>query len=304
MGLRLRTSICPPAPGASGRHRAGSVGPKITTPDAPAAAARCDTPESTPTKADARRAIAATVGKSRCFRTGTPDSRKIGSIDISAGPRMTATLFSGAATHNALAGMLGHVMRFSGAAALRESITTVTISTRAPRIYPPASSCRDFRCREKSQSNSSCRIAIAQSRARLLRGRPGSVRAVNPPAGQGRQFRFQLPASKPLIRGRRRRGGTDETRRAHRSPPPIARENAGRPRRRTSRCDRNPRRIGARCPKCHQRITRRPRERLSNGRVRRRFFRLRAGLVPSAPSARPTRPDGAARSPQAPASST
>ena len=276
MGSRLRTSICPPAPGDSGRHRAGSVGPKITTPDAPAAAARCDTPESTPTKADARRAIAATVGKSRCFRTGTPDSRKIGSSDISAGPRMTATL-----------------ARFD---------TIVTISTRAPRIYPPASSCRDFRCREKSQSNSSCRIAIAQSRARLLRGRPGSVRAVNPPAGQGRQFRSL--ASRPLIRGRRRRGGTDETRRAHRSPPPIARENAGRPRRRTSRCDRNPRRIGARCPKCHQRITRRPRERLSNGRVRRRFFRLPAGLAPSAPSARPTRPDGAARSPQAPASST
>src|ERR1700688_3715948 len=89
IGSRLRIRMLASPPGPNGRHRAGSVGPKMTTPGAPTAAARCDTPESLPTNADASRAIAATVGKSRSFRTGTPAARKIGSIEDSAGPRMT-----------------------------------------------------------------------------------------------------------------------------------------------------------------------------------------------------------------------
>ena len=89
IGSRLRMSICPDP---IGRHRTGSVGPKMTTPDAPTAAARCATPESLATNAEASRAIAATVGKSRSFKTETPASRKIGSIDASAGPSMTTAI--------------------------------------------------------------------------------------------------------------------------------------------------------------------------------------------------------------------
>jgi len=92
IGSRLRMRMLASPPGPMGRHRAGSVGPKITTPDAPTAAARCETPESLPTNAEASRPIAATVGKSRSLSTGTPPARKIGSIEVSAGPRMTATL--------------------------------------------------------------------------------------------------------------------------------------------------------------------------------------------------------------------
>ncbi len=89
MGSRLRMSM---RPDPRGPHRAGSVGPKITTPDAPTAAARCDTPESLPTKIEASRAIAATVGRSRSRKTGTRASRKTGSIEVSAGPRTTTML--------------------------------------------------------------------------------------------------------------------------------------------------------------------------------------------------------------------
>src|SRR5580700_3752505 len=46
IGSRCSTVTLP-----SGCHRLGSLGPKSTTPGAPVAAARCDTPESLPTKA-------------------------------------------------------------------------------------------------------------------------------------------------------------------------------------------------------------------------------------------------------------
>ncbi len=92
MGSRLRTRTLASPLGPIGRHRTGSVGPKTTTPGAPTAAARCDTPESFPTNPAASRATAATIGKSRSFSTGTPAARKMGSIEVSAGPRMTTTL--------------------------------------------------------------------------------------------------------------------------------------------------------------------------------------------------------------------
>src|SRR5258708_6988957 len=76
----------------SGRHRARSLGPNITTPGASAAAARCDTPESLPTKHRASRAIPATVPRFKSFSTGKSDSRSVRSIADSAEPRTNTTL--------------------------------------------------------------------------------------------------------------------------------------------------------------------------------------------------------------------
>ena len=271
MGSRLRTSICPRAPGASGRHRAGSVGPKITTPDAPAAAARCDTPESTPTKADATRAIAATVGKSRCFRTadaglakdrfhrhfgGAQNDRDARAIRDSAfvffiRPLLTLRVIPSEAEGPRI---FFSALRVKFPRPVRDGMKVRVRKSRAIRLRQFRRERREFVRRPVLAGTSAAGKNHNQIRAAAFRLRNRarcsrqvvrrSVRAADSPAERSRQF--QSPASRPPIRGRHRRGETDETRPRHRSPPPIARENASRPRRRTSRCDRNPRRIDVR----------------------------------------------------------
>src|SRR5262249_56294744 len=61
-------------PGASGRQRAGAVGPKSTTPRAPTAPARWLTPLSLPTKASARARSAATSGRDQPATAAAPRS--------------------------------------------------------------------------------------------------------------------------------------------------------------------------------------------------------------------------------------
>src|SRR5262249_14066711 len=69
-------------PGASGRQRAGSVGPKSTTPRAPTAPARWLTPLSLPRYASVRARSAATSGRDQP-ETTAPSS---GASPASAGP--------------------------------------------------------------------------------------------------------------------------------------------------------------------------------------------------------------------------
>ena len=292
MGSPLRMRIRASPPGPNGRHRAGSVGPKITTPGAPTAAARCDTPESLPTNADASRAIAATVGKSRSFRTGTPASRKIGSIEVSAGPRMNR--------HEPRSSFRPASLSFRAESAER----------RIPIFWQPRRQRRELIRRPVLTGTSAARKNHNQIRAVASRFRqhPRCRRKVLRRRFEARIHRrsgraYRAANSRPR-HGRRRPGGTDETKPRHRSPPPIARETEHRPKRRTSRHDRNRQKTGARRPTSHQRTTPRPRAHRSNARARRRSSPPQAAPARIAPSVQQMRQDAAAKSPPAPASGT
>ena len=292
MGSRLRMRIRASPPGPSGRHRAGSVGPKITTPDAPTAAARCDTPESLPTNADASRAIAATVGKSRSFRTGTPASRKIGSIEASAGPRMTATthfviLTSSFVIQSGVCGAKNPGLRCQHRRKRRELIRRPILAG------TPAA-------RKNHNQIRTVAFRFAPARATPPQDHPESVRSAHRSAKRPRQS----PANSPPTHARRRPAGTDETKPRHQSPPPVAHETANRQKQRTSRYDRNPQRTAAHRPTSHQRTTPQPRAHRSNARAQRHSSPPQAAPTQTAPSARPMPPDAAAKSPPAPASST
>ena len=213
------TTIGPPRSGSTGRHRAGSVGPKITTPDAPTAAARCETPESLPTNADETRAIAATVGKSSCLRTGTPAAQKTGPNDISAGPRMTAMLArpdsSDASATNLFAG------QFLPGLPLPGNITS--------RFEVPHFDC------------ASALVAAAKSSGvGSSRGFGGKAAAIS--VSIDRKYAVEMWPIAARAKRMKRDVGVSRSQ-------TVARENADRPKRRTSRCDRGSRRIGVRCPR-------------------------------------------------------
>ena len=262
-------SILPP----SGRHRAGSVGPKIARPGVPTAAARCETPESLPTKATASRAIAATVGKSRSLRAANATLAK---------DRLQRRFRRSKNDGNA--GALRQcrcerrellrrpILRgISAAGENHNQVRAVDV-----RLIQRASGCRQV-IRRRFEAR------IHWRRGRLNRAQVGCryVRVVIRTEGMKGNVgisRRRQSSAKTWIAPSEEGVDTIEVREES-----------------TRILDR---------PASHRRTRRLARERRLNARARRRSSPPRAARARTATSARSTRPNAAAKSPRAPASST